>query len=73
MESSILPGNLSSKIKEGFLKVVVALCRNLIVLEILLSMECDLLCFDLPILYINLVATQNNRDVLTHPDIHSAK
>lgn len=71
--SCILPSNLSSKIEEGFLEVVVALCRNLIVLKILLSMECDLLCFDLPILDVNLVAAQNNGDVLTHPDIHSRK
>lgn len=35
------------------------------VLKVLLSVECDLLGLHLPVLDINLVATQDNRDVLT--------
>ena len=35
------------------------------VLKVLLSVECDLLGLHLPVLHINLVPTQNNRDVLT--------
>lgn len=47
------------------LKVVVGFGRNVVVLEILLSVESDLTRFDLAFLDINLVATKNNRDVLT--------
>ncbi|BAS95462.1 Os05g0574550 [Oryza sativa Japonica Group] len=63
----LLPSKLPCKIKEGLLKVVVALGRNFIVLEILLPVECDLLGFNLPVLHINLVTTQDNGDVFTHP------
>ena len=35
------------------------------VLKVLLSVECDLLGLHLSVLDINLVATQDNRDVLT--------
>lgn len=52
-----VPGEFSSKIKEGFFKVVVALGRDLVVLQILLPVESHLLCLHLPVLDIDLVAT----------------
>lgn len=68
MQESFLPSQLSGEIQERLLKVIIALCGNLIVLEILLPVECNLFCFDLPVLDINLVSTQNNGDILTDPD-----
>ena len=59
---------LSEEPDEWFLKLIVALCRDIIVLKILLSMEGDLLGFDLSVLNIDLVAHQDNRDVLTDSD-----
>lgn len=67
IENRNLPCKLSGKVQERFLKVVIALSRNLIVLEIFLPVKGDLLCFHLPILYIHLVSAQNNWDVLTYP------
>ena len=40
------------------------------VLQVLFSVKCDLLGLHLPVLDINLVATQDNRDVLTDSAIH---
>ena len=53
---------------EGLLELVVALGRDVIVLEVLLSVESDLLGLDLSVLHINLVSDQNNWDVLTDSD-----
>jgi len=50
-----ITSKLPSKVKEGLLKVVVALGRNFIVLEVTLHVECDLLGFNFPVLHINLV------------------
>ena len=60
-----LPDKLACQIKERLLIVVVALGRDLMVLEVLLSVKCNLLGFHLPVLDINFVATQDNGDVLT--------
>ena len=62
-----LPGQLPCKVKEGLLKVVVALGRDFIVLQVLLPVEGDLLGLNLPVLHINLVTAKDNGDVLTHP------
>jgi hypothetical protein len=62
-----LPNKLASKVQKRLLIVVVALGRDLMILKILLSVESDLLWLHLPVLDINLVATENNGDVLTHP------
>ncbi len=62
-----LPNKLASKIQKRLLVVVVALCRDLMILKILLSVESDLLWLHLPVLDINLVATENNGDIFTHP------
>lgn len=56
-ECILLPCKFSSKVKERLLKIVIALCRDLIVLKVLLPMESDLLCFYLPVLHVNLVST----------------
>lgn len=62
-----LPSKLPGKIQERFLKIVVALCGYLIVLQILLPVECNLLCLNLPVLHIYLVSTKNNGNILTYP------
>lgn len=49
---------------EGLLELVVALGGDVVVLEVLLSVEGNLLGLDLSVLDIDLVAHQNNRDVL---------
>lgn len=54
--------------EEGLLEVVVTLRAELVVLQRLFSMECDGLGLDFAILDIDLVTTQNNGDVLAHPD-----
>lgn len=68
-----LPCKLPGQVQERFLKIVVALCRYLIVLKVLLPMEGHLLSFNLPVLHINLVPTENNGYVLTNPDISRVK
>jgi len=62
-----LPNKLASKVQKRLLIVVVALGRDLMILKILLSVESDLLWLHLPVLDINLVATENNGDIFTHP------
>lgn len=62
-----LPSKLSCKIQKRLLEVVVALGWDFIVLKILLPMEDHLLRFHLPVLHVNLVPTEYNRNVLTHP------
>jgi len=62
-----ITSQLPCKVEEGLLKVVVALSRNFIVLQVLLPVEGHLLSLNLPVLHVNLVTTENNGDVLTHP------
>lgn len=62
-----LPCKFPGKIQKRLLEVVVALGRYLIILQVLLPVESDLLCLNLPVLHINLVATKNDGNVLTHP------
>ena len=61
-----LLSNLPQQPDEGLLKLVVALGRNVIVLQVLLPVEGNLLGLDLPVLHIHLVTHQNNGNVLTH-------
>jgi hypothetical protein len=61
-----VPSKLPGKIQERLLKIVVTLCRYLIVLQVLLPVEGDLLGLNLPVLHINLVSTKNNGNVLAH-------
>ena len=53
---------------EGLLKLIVALGRDIVVLEVLLSVESDLLSLDLSVLDIDLVSNQDDRNVLTDSD-----
>lgn len=69
----LLPCKFPGKVQERFLKVVVALSRNFIILQILLPVECNLLCLYLPVLHINLVSTENNGYVLTDPKFPTKK
>lgn len=55
---------LAGQPEEGLLEVVVRLGGDIVVLEVLLSVESDSLGLDLALLYIYLVAAQNDRDVL---------
>jgi hypothetical protein len=57
---------LACQPKEGLFKVVVGLCRDIIVLEILLSMEGDGLCLDFAFLDIDLVTAKYDGDVFTY-------
>lgn len=47
---------LSCEPEERLLEVVVGLGRDVVVLEILLSVESDCLCLDLALLYVDLVS-----------------
>lgn len=53
-------------LQERFLKVVVGLCRDIVVLEVLLAMECDSLGLHLAFLYVDLVAAKDDGNVLTN-------
>lgn len=61
---AFLPSESSQEPNEGLLELVVALSRDVVVLEVLLSVESDLLGLDLSVLHIDLVSNQDNRDVL---------
>lgn len=54
--------------KERFLKVVVGLGRDVVVLQVLLSVESDSLCLDLSLLHVDLVTAQNDGNVLANTD-----
>jgi hypothetical protein len=58
----------AEKPNEGLFELIVALSRDIIVLEILLSVESDLLSFDLTVFHIDLISDKNNRNVLTNTD-----
>jgi hypothetical protein len=62
--SSQLPGQP----EERLLKVVVRLGRNIVVLQVLLSVECDCLGLDFSLLHIDLVTAENDWDVLADTD-----
>lgn len=55
---------LTCQPQEGLLKVVVGLGRDLKVLQVLLAVERDGSSLDFPLLYVDLVAAQNNGNVL---------
>ena len=59
---------LSCEPEERLLEVVVGLCRNVVVLEVLLAVEGDGLGLDLALLDINLVAGENDGDVFADTD-----
>lgn len=53
---------------EWLLELIVALGRDIVVLEVLLSVESDLLGLDLSVLNVNLVSNENDGDVLANSD-----
>lgn len=59
---------LAGQPQERLLEVVVGLGRNVIVLQVLLPVECDVLGLHLAVLDVDLVAAQNDGDVLAHAD-----
>jgi len=65
-----LEGRISSQLpcqpQKGFLKIVVTLGRDIKVLEVFLAMECDSLCFDLAIFDVDLVAAEDDGNVLAN-------
>ena len=65
---SLVADKLSCEPEEGLLEVVVGLCRDIVVLEVLLAVEGDGLCLDLALLDINLVAGEDDGDVLADTD-----
>ena len=67
------PCDLPCKVEKRLLEVVVALGRDLVVLEIFLPVVSHRLGLHLPVNHIHLVAAQDNRDVLTHPNMHNKR
>ena len=59
---------LASEPQEGLLEVVVRLGRDIVVLEVLLAVESDGLSLDLTLLHVDLVATEDDRNVLADAD-----
>jgi len=59
---------LAGEPEEGLLEVVVALGADVVVLEVLLAVEGDVLGLDLAILDVDLVATEDDGDVVTDTD-----
>ena len=52
------------EVQEGLFEVVVGLCRNVIVLKVLLPVEGDGLVLDFAVLDIDLVSDEHNWDML---------
>jgi hypothetical protein len=50
---------------ERLVVLIVTLGRDIVVLEVLLSVESNLLSFDFTVLNVNLVSDKHNRDALT--------
>ena len=61
------PGQFTGEVQKWLFEVVVGLGRDFVVLQVLLSVEGNLLCFHLAVLNVHFVATQHNGNVLTHP------
>lgn len=61
-----LAGELAGKPEERLLEVVVAASGDIVVLQVLLAVEGDLLGLDLAVLDVNLVAAEDDGDVLAH-------
>ncbi len=61
-----IPHKFSCQVEEWLFVVVVALGGDFVVLQVFLSVECNLLGLDLAILHIHLVAAQHNGNVFTH-------
>jgi hypothetical protein len=55
-------------LQERLLKVVVGLCGDIVVLEVLLAVERDGLGLHFALLHVDLVATKDNGNVLANTD-----
>jgi len=64
----LVANQLPGEPEERLFEVVVGLGRDVVVLQVLLAMEGDGLSLDFALLDIDLVAAQNNGDVLANPD-----
>lgn len=67
-DQSRVSDKLACQPEERLLEVIVRLGRNIIVLEILLSVEGDRLGLDFSLLHINLVSGKDDWDVLADTD-----
>lgn len=56
---------LSRQPQERLLKVVVGLSRDIVILEVLLSMKCNGLRLDFTLLHINLISAENDGHLFT--------
>ena len=63
---SIVAGEFTGQPQERLFEVVVGLCRNVVVLQVLLAVESDLLGLDLAILDFYFVSAQDNWDIFTN-------
>jgi hypothetical protein len=63
-----LPDESAQEPDEGLLELIVALSRDIVVLQVLLSVESDLLGLDLAVLHVNLVADEDDGNVLADTD-----
>jgi hypothetical protein len=57
---------LSEQPDEGLLELIIALGRDIVVLQVLLSVEGDLLGLHLSVLHVNFVADEDDGDVFTY-------
>lgn len=65
---SLIADKFPGEPEEGLLKVVVGLGGDIVVLEVLLAVESNGLCLDLALLDVDLVAGENNGNVLADTD-----
>ena len=65
---SRISNELPGEPQEGLLKVVVGLCRDIVVLQVLLAMKGDGLGLHLSLLDIDFVAAEDNGDALADTD-----
>lgn len=65
---SCLPSQFAGDVEEGLFEVVVRFGRDVVVLEVLFAVKMDILRLHLSVLAVDLVADQDNRDVLTDTD-----
>ena len=64
----LVADELSREPEEGLLKVVVGLCRDVVVLEVLLAVKGNGLGLDLALLYVDLVAGEDDGNVFADTD-----
>lgn len=65
---SLVTNEFSGEPQERLLEVIVGLGGDVVILKVLLSVEGDGLCLDLALLNIDLVASEDDRDVLADAD-----